>query len=449
MVALGTGLAMLGATAFGALAADLSQYPSPLFVKDGQFDAFFVVGANAKTDDVLGAIEVATSLQTVAVKKKTIQTTTQVSVPTGVQIKRTGNQLTYGKYLNDVQNTALDETDLPSLLADGKYDDTEGETDNSVTYTQELFFPAGNGQLLFFQDDDDMPIAQPTLFLDKKVLYNYTLEFDEEVEYDNSTASNAQDDIEDTVLEILGNKYTITDVGTTTANKINKLTLLAGETVVWLAQGDVVTKTIAGVDHTVSLTDVNEDADKCGLSVDGTVAWIKKGETKTVNGVTIGVSDAIAVHKESGKDVCQVNIGATKIVLEDGKEVEVDDKDIDGSTVGLIGTPGKWGGFSVTFKPEEKEYLAKGEDLIDPIFKSFKINFEGLTDEKTETYKLTASGDDLTLTFLNNDGKEVKIQWTLDSSNKIILGTDDDIDERIYLEGQNATVTSDITELEG
>ena len=44
LFAVGTGVAMLGATAMGAMAAvDLKDYPN-MFVKDGVFDGYFVVG---------------------------------------------------------------------------------------------------------------------------------------------------------------------------------------------------------------------------------------------------------------------------------------------------------------------------------------------------------------------------------------------------------------------
>lgn len=451
IVALGAGLVMLGATVFGAAAADLNQYPSPLFIQDGQFNAYFVVGANAKADDVVGSIEMASSMQTAAVKKVAGSTTTEVSVPTGVQIDKTGDHLIFGNDLFDVQDTALDETDLPAILADGEYDDSEGETDNSVTYTQELILSDGNGQVIFDQDDDDMPTAGSYLSIAKQELYNYTLEFDDDVEYDNSSAANAADDIENTVISMFGNTYTITDVETTTGNEIDKLTLMAGETVMWIAQGDQVTKTVNGVEKVVSLSDVDTEATKCGVTVDGTLAWIDVGSSKAVNGVTVGVTDAVATNKEASKDVCEVNIGATEMVLEDGQEITVDDSDVDGSFVVIDGTPGAWTGLSMTYDPDEKDYLGKGESFVDPVFRAFKIGFEGMTTDSTDTYTLTASGDDATFTFTNNDGKEVELQWTLDAGNEIILATDTGVDDFMYLEGQNCTsaTANDITACEG
>src|SRR3989344_8086893 len=63
IVAVGAGLSMVGATILGAMAMDLSEYPDPLFVKNGQFDGVIVVGDKAAAEDVVGAINVAISLQ--------------------------------------------------------------------------------------------------------------------------------------------------------------------------------------------------------------------------------------------------------------------------------------------------------------------------------------------------------------------------------------------------
>ena len=62
IAALGAGVGMVGATMLGAMAADLSMYPS-MFIKDGQFNGALVVGDKAAAEDVVGSIDIATSLQ--------------------------------------------------------------------------------------------------------------------------------------------------------------------------------------------------------------------------------------------------------------------------------------------------------------------------------------------------------------------------------------------------
>ena len=75
ILALGTGATMLGATLMGAVAqADLANYPAP-FIADGKFNGIIVVGDAANAADVLGSVDIATSLQFAARVKKTIQST--------------------------------------------------------------------------------------------------------------------------------------------------------------------------------------------------------------------------------------------------------------------------------------------------------------------------------------------------------------------------------------
>src|SRR5512147_2284411 len=117
IVALTAGAAMVGATIFGAVAADLSTYPAP-FVTNGTFDGAIVVGELAKSTDVVGSIELAAGLQAAAVKKTTVSLGPSSSIiDKGVKIDKTGTHLEYGKYLTYVQDTPLDNTDLPDLLA--------------------------------------------------------------------------------------------------------------------------------------------------------------------------------------------------------------------------------------------------------------------------------------------------------------------------------------------
>ena len=65
--ALGLGASMVGATIFGAMAADLTQYPSQ-YIKDGKFTGVLVVGDKAAAEDVIGVTDIQSSLQFAATK---------------------------------------------------------------------------------------------------------------------------------------------------------------------------------------------------------------------------------------------------------------------------------------------------------------------------------------------------------------------------------------------
>ncbi|MBI4150635.1 S-layer protein [Candidatus Woesearchaeota archaeon] len=458
IVALTTGLAMVGATIFGAAAQDLSQYPSPLFIKDGVFDGSIVVGELAKTSDVVGSIELAAGLQAAAVKKTAVSVGVGSStIDKGVKIDKTGTHVGPNRFIQFVQDTALDESDLPNLLADGLLDEDEGETKNKVDYDQELTLISNSGQLIFTQDDDDAPTAGWYLhFADNANMYNFTLDFDENVDYDNTSSTTIDADFNTAKLSILGKEYTITDVNpVSSANtNIDKITMLAGDTTRWLTQDEPLTREISGGKHTFVLVDVNENEDKCGISVDGTIQWVDVGSTKTVTGIQIGVTDAITVHS-AGKDtdVCEVNLGATELELKDGNNVKLNGVEIDGSTVDIVNADGnslRTLGF--VFEPDDDVYLdgKTTTHYTEPIFDAFTFWFDGMNSDKSEVIDFQASGSSATLKYMNSDNKEVKIQWKLnDTDNTLVLGTGAAIDDRLYLENQFCDFVTAITECEG
>src|SRR3989338_4382613 len=350
VVAIAAGATMMGATLFSALAADLSMYPSP-FVKDGKFDAFVVVGDKAAAEDVVGAVDIGASLQFEMKKETTVSLgTADVLISDGVKIKGTGSEvLNYNESIGDVRDTPLDEEDLPVLLAEGRYVESEGATDNDESYTQELLLNDTNGYALHDQPEDLVHDDYLEL-LDGDILYRYSLEFDDPVEFETSSGvdGSREDDIEGTQIEIQGNIYTITDIKLVSGENISDMTLMAGETLLWLMQDQVIEKTVAGVKHEIKVVDVTDSEDSCGVSVDGDVAWIDKKADKTINGVNIGVLDAKAVHAQlQDVDICELNIGATEIKIENADTddptslpgiIEVDGEEVEEADVGIVNT---------------------------------------------------------------------------------------------------------------
>ena len=455
VVAIAAGATMVGATLFSALAADLSAYPAP-FVKDGKFDAFIVVGDKAAAEDVVGAVDIGASLQFEMKKETTVSLgSADVLISDGVKIKGTGSEVfNYGENLGEVRNTPLDSGDLPVLLADGRYVESEGATDNDQTYTQELELGADTGWAAFDQPADDLNADDYLELFDGEVLYTYTLEFDDPVEFevDGTVDGSRQDDIEGTQIELQGAVYTITDAKLNTDDDITDLTLMAGETLLWLMQDQVIEKTVAGVKHEIKVVDVTDSEDSCGVSVDGDVAWIDKKSDKVINGVDIGVLDAKAVHAQlQDVDICELNIGATEIKIKGAAttntavlpgDIEIDGESVDDARVGLY-TPdsggGKWGSLIIEFKPSDDVFLAKDQSYTDPVLDKFKVVMGGVATPR-ELIEISASGSKKgKLEFTNNDGKAVElkmeietnkddtVQWG-DGDDKPLLVDDDETD---------------------
>ena len=454
IVALTAGAAMVGATIFGAVAAGLESYPAP-FITDGTFSGAIVVGELAKSTDVVGSIELAAGLQAAAVKKTPVVVGTGSSViDKGIKIDKTGTHVGLGRFLQFVQDTPLDESDLPNLLAEGTIDEDEGATKNTVGYSQDVQLYSNSGQVIFTQDDDDAPTAGAYLyFADNANMYNYSLDLDEDWDYDNTSATTIDADFNTAKISMLGKEYTITNVKavSSTNSNLDKITLLAGDTTRWMTQDEPLTREIAGGKHTFVLADVNEDENKCGISVDGTIQWVDVGQTKTVNGIQIGVTDAIVVHS-AGKDtdVCEVNLGATELELEANNNVKLNGVDIDGTTVEIVGDVNSFQRLNIVYEPDDNIYLEKGEHFNEPVFDAFTFYFEGLTTEKSETIDLQATGNAAKLTFMNNDNKEISVEWDKNTTDLITLGTSSNLDDRLYLEGQSCVFgTNAITVCEG
>lgn len=462
IAALGMGATMLGATLLGASAANLADYPN-MFIKDGQFDGYLVVGANAKSIDTVGMTNIALGLQKAAVSKTTVCTGSTssgatASVDDGVQIDKSSSHFYLNKDIYDVMPT-LDDSDLPDVLADGNYDETEGETKNDEDYTQVLNFYDTTGTFNFVQDDDGADVAGPYLqFVDDSgdYAYEYVLEFDSPVEYDTTSSSTEAEDLESTTIDIQGQMYTITEAKFDSSDLPDKFTLMVGDTVMWMTQDQTITKTISGVEHSIKMIDVSESEDACGFEVDGTTIWIDDDKTETVNGVTLGVTDAKAVHTETyDADICKVSLGASEIVLEDGKEVQLDGTDVEGSTVTLSGptasTAGEWTGLTIQWLPEDNTYLSVGDELVDPVFGNFKFVFGGLEgDYEDLEYDVgTTTGK---IVFQNSDNKEVEIPVALNNAkNDILFGDGQDVDELIYYgaSDENTCDATDIQDCEG
>ena len=469
----------IGATMLGAVAQDLSTYPSP-FVKDGMFDALIVVGADAQAQDVVGAVDIGASLQFSLKKAATTGGTAEATIDTGLIVQKSGNKLNYGDNVSSVMDsTSLGEEDLPTIFADGKLVESEGDNKNSEKYTQELWFNNKDTSILkYAQDDDDAPKANDYLFIDKnKELYNYTLEFDSNVDYTNTSDTTANDDLKTATIALQGKVYTITNVQlVSSGGKLDKMTLLSGEAVLWLTQNNPIKKTVSGVEHTVEVLDVTENADACQVKVDDVVALVDLDETKTINGVQLGITDVRAINAQlQDVDVCQVSIGASEITIENAKKVKIDDIELDGSKGWLTSNAvGTWEGIEITLSPKDLSdnlYLSAGKAFTDPIFNSWKIIFGGISADYEE-YSVKVSGDnDAVVKFINNDGKTVEIPIYYNESNlaggksyTVFLGDGNDIDERIYAAGNktlqvaanpglvrisNCTGTSSVEDCEG
>lgn len=389
MVAVGTGLTMLGATMFSATAASLSTYPAP-FVSSGKFTGSIVVGEKAATSDVLGAIDIAAAIQAAATTAVagSSTTTTTTAVSAGAHLKGASQLLALGGAMNASKQT-ITKSELPTALADGEVD----EDGTLVTYTQQLSVPKSATTYAVpstFEGQD------PFLHVSWGSTDSYTASviFGKAI---NLTKSAGE------TIKLFGGDFII---GPATATSLILFSSGAG-------RADLTTGAGATTDaggNTIELVSVSSSTVGL-LRVNGELKEMTEGNVYTVGSprVNVYLKDFFLKSSTDSTGTAIAYIGADKITLTDGSAVNVrtgsNSDDLSGTSVAFTsGGTGKVSKIVVTVMPAQvedstgntKDYTAVGGAFTDPVFKSFKWLFGGPAQSALsagEKTSLTTSGD--------------------------------------------------------
>lgn len=271
IVALGTGAVMLGATVMGAAAADLGDYPRGTFINDGVLSGKVVVGAAAASQDVIGALDIAASLQRAA-------TTTVPVSGTGVSVSDgdteevpLGSQVA-GSYL-DTEYTDSDLSVLQdtSVRINGSNYDFHDEI--QLSHSSEWIVPAtalSSNQSTYEEDYEDgiyLEVAKHAL--------RYCLVFDESLNLQTELGSASDND--EMEVNFLG-----TNLRVTTIVDGDSFTVIAGREV-FMNAGDstVVDGKTVTLDRTSSSSAV--------ITVDGVSKVIDQADSYDFDGLNVQV----------------------------------------------------------------------------------------------------------------------------------------------------------------
>ncbi len=403
-----TGAILLGSTvglATSVAGADAS-YPSSFS------DAVVVIGSASA--DSAAANDIAADLGK-------LSTSTSASVSDGWLVKKSGAELNYGEDIEDI-DSKIDSSDL-SILEDGVYKETKGNTDNDVDYEQYLEFTNGGNSIVFERDSESDDEATATYLKMPKTAaaFTYDLKFTDSPSYDNTSSTTLKEDFELSKIKILGDEWTITDASGS-GNHPYKLTLMGGASSATLASGESKDIVLDGKTYSVSATVYS---DSVQFTINGESLSVDEGSTdELADGTIVGVTEILTSSKESVSDQATFYIGARKLVLENGQEVELNGDDIDGSSVTItIDTANKeLDEIEVSYTPDDPIFVGIGESFEDPIFGKFKFVLSGL-EKTTEEFKATTSSDDGKLTIMNSAGKELEIP-IVDNDTDVFYGDD-------------------------
>jgi hypothetical protein len=466
LFAVGAGAAMLGATAMGALAADLSTYPD-MFVEDGKFNGVFVVGENAKAIDNLAAIDIATSMKYV---KSTGASTTSVSgdnwrvATSAKKLEMANNNATASavgaETFRDI-NTFIGEDEL-GALADGEWKTNE----NTYGYQQFLFFDdTGDksvSRIVKYSEDDDDATADHLFIKSGRQIARYKMEFTSTAQSDvtdstgtDDTTGSYLDDFENTDFSMMGQSYSVVlarrvSAAPTGLSEGVKLTLMGGSTSDTLLEGETQTYTVGDVSYEVTLTFVDDTNGKFVVNGESTNK-LSVGETHILSdGSEIGVSEVLYQSYAGGVHSVDFFVGASKVVLQDtdvtavntgDKPLVVGSEEIDGTNVAITGTDDNAtfaiSTIEINMTADDDFFVGVGEMLSEVVTATgeeqevlmnggFNIEYHGLEDAESHELRLKSSSSRrYRLQLFDGDGNSVDLPVAYaESATNMSIGED-------------------------
>src|SRR3989344_4205378 len=215
IAAIGTGVAMVGATLTGAMAVDLSDYPQP-FVVDGVYDDTnaLVVGDDADAADTLGMVDIATGLQFES-KTAVESDSTTVSV-TGGKTEQVALHL--GLSNTTFFNTQLQDDDVSNLFDDEiTFQGTAYDTSEQLEIIDKTD-PSPETSLTSADDDYKTDVYLEVRTRDQIKFY---YKFDD-IDIDGETKTITLTDVSSTsaVIDVDGESKIISSAATATVNGV-------------------------------------------------------------------------------------------------------------------------------------------------------------------------------------------------------------------------------------
>jgi hypothetical protein len=406
---------MLGSTVAFAAAA----WPAP-FVNSGASDAAVVYGSTAAATDMAAATQIADALgASVTVSSGASVTGTGDKV----KIEKSSTKININNGIADVWGTSITSSNLPTLLADGKFYNKQNSE-----YSYEQKFDLGNLSFALFSDSDYQN-KLPTLgyqLASNTYVANYTLDFVTDPE-STSTAGELTD-FENKNIKVLGKEYYILDFKNGSTGKI---TLLDSASTASLAEGETKTVTVGDKSYEVSIAFITDGQVILNVNGVNTEKMSDTGTTygntfKMADGAYIGIKDLNVQNYAGGTKSVSFSIGKGKLEVTDGSNVKLNDKSITDLygylSFGTSGSKATWQKLVMKWQLSEENFLTPGKELVMPGFEAIKFVMEDTTMPKQAVTKVVASSDYLQLeTQIKGGNVKIPILWVDPAKGNISL----------------------------
>ena len=429
---------MLSSTVALAAAAN---YPAP-FVQSGNADVAIVYGSTAAVTDLVAVGDINTDLQArlaaqAGVSGSTTSSSVTVSGGDFVQLDRPSSKLHLGDGVSDVFGRSITNTDMPSLLETVTF--TSDGDNNDHEYQQKIVVE--NISLTQFDDSDykqDSPTVGVRIASGAPIL-NYTLTFNDKPDF--------SDNLKNSDIVIMGKNYYVLDQANTTSPS---LTLLDSASTQAFNEGETKSVSVGNATYDITVTDVTSD-NKVKISVGGkTSSSLQIGSTyKIADGVYIGVKDVIYKSKDNAVSKAELSIGAGKLVLTSGQDIELNDDSITNLVATINNGTALLNGFTIQWKADGDQFVTQDSSLTLPGFGSLKLSLPGIVYPGNEEVNVANDGrntiqlsipikdGDAELSLLTNNATQTNFSIIgkdsaniLRTTNETTLNFDGDTDEQ-------------------
>ncbi len=306
--------------------------------------------------------------------------------------------------------STIDEGELTTILAKGVY---SNDAHDDFDYEQSIVFSSGL-QLTHFLDskfNGDQPAIGFDLASGKKIL-NYTLKFTHD---DAEGVDSSWTGIVDSELYLFSQPYYVLSMSNTTATN-HKITLLNSAASATLDKGESVTLTTDAGSYLASVQYLDSNSVK--LIINGQISdSLAAGQTqKLEDGSYLGIKSLDSDGIAGGQSYVEFSIGSGKLVLENTKEVEINNEKLSKTEYNVVGSDEivsyKLTSYITTvgtnldsivldWEMDEDSWIAPGTDIVIPGFETIKISMNEFVtgSEETTTFEGDSSKFEISTTI--------------------------------------------------
>ena len=372
-------------------------------------DTLIVVGANAITQDVVGAINIGGALAQHGATTTVTSLAGATGAVTGGMSLATSTTPLYMYDPITSARTTIAKGDL-SVLDSGAVQD-----DSGVDYKYDQYITLGTGTITYNKEADmsDPVLSVNMTSLPATPLYTSKVVFNNAINMTDTTKAFGGN-----AITLFGKEYTI---GSTSTNA--NIILFGSGDAATLADGEETTVTVGGTSYDVKVIGVS-GTDIVVASVNGESRSLTKGSSYNIKGLDVYVNDLYFFSKEGSVSSAKLSFGSSRITLTHGEAVKTGTSDttVEGTLV-TIGGSVEVATIEVAVSAADSStvFLQEGTAFVDPVFGSFKLAFSGvnpsLADSGRDTISVATSGNDrATVTATDYNGVTKSIDFARDSA---------------------------------